>query len=134
MLLACSEWRPGMLSNTPHCPRQPSSPSQGIIPAPPDNSTKTGNSRLKTGGARDLGTWVFRTLKELMGRGGQGGTRPAGPSPPLSPPDVPAASQVKGLRSTLLSTSPGRKQPLGLSCQQWAGSSVIKKGRPALLS
>lgn len=82
-----------MLSNIPHCPGQPSSPVTGIIPVPLDNSTKTGNSRLKTGGTPDLGTWVFRTLKELMGVG-QGGVRPAGPSPPLSPPDVPGGCRL----------------------------------------
>lgn len=74
-----------MLINIPHCAGQPSCPVIKNNPAPLGNSAKTENSRLKTCGVRDLGIWVFRTLKELMAGGWSGGIRPAGPSPPLAP-------------------------------------------------
>lgn len=61
-----------MLINIPHCPGQPSCPVTKSNSAPLGKSAKTENFSLKTCSIRDLGTCVFRTLKELMGGGGQG--------------------------------------------------------------
>lgn len=61
-----------MLINIPHCPGQPSCPVTKSNSAPLGKSAKTENLSLKTCSIRDLGTCVFRTLKELMGGRGQG--------------------------------------------------------------
>lgn len=86
-----------MLINIPHCPGQPSCPVTKSNSAPLGKSAKTENFSLKTCSIRDLGTCVFRTLKELMGGARSGGIKPAGPSPPLSPLMSPAgASCISG--------------------------------------
>ena len=83
-----------MLINIPHCPGQPSCPVTKSNSAPLGKSAKTENFSLKTCSIRDLGTCVFRTLKELMGGGAVRGNQACWAVPTSVTPDVPSGCQL----------------------------------------